>query len=95
VFSSNDVMAMGALAAAREHGRSVPASLSVMGCDDSPLAASPLLRLSSVDVRSEDVGREAAELLVALIDGAGSSAEAAPSPLAPLLVPRATTAPRP
>lgn len=93
VFASNDVMAMGALAAAHENGLRVPEDVSVIGCDDSPLASSPLLQLSSVDARSADVGRRAAEVLVLRIDGVRSD-DPERVVLQPTLVERRTTRPR-
>ncbi|WP_424346553.1 LacI family DNA-binding transcriptional regulator [Kocuria sp. CH-021] len=64
VFAANDTMAMGALAAARESGLRVPEDLSVIGYDDSPVAATHLLRLTTVDGRNAEVGAAAAERLV-------------------------------
>jgi DNA-binding LacI/PurR family transcriptional regulator len=92
LFAANDVMAMGAIAAAHEAGRTVPGDLSVLGFDDSPLASSPLLRLTTVDPRSTDVGRVAATRLVELIDGTGERGAAVTTLLEPSLVVRATTA---
>nr|WP_298586596.1 LacI family DNA-binding transcriptional regulator [uncultured Kocuria sp.] len=64
VFAANDTMAMGALAAARERGLRVPEDLSVIGYDDSPIAATHLLQLTTVDGRNAEVGAAAAERLV-------------------------------
>jgi DNA-binding LacI/PurR family transcriptional regulator len=94
VFAANDIMAMGVMAAAVGRGRGVPADLSVIGCDDSPLAASPLLRLSSVDTRSFDVGRAAAERVLTRIES-GQGAERPSTLLEPRLSPRSTTRPVP
>ncbi|WFR66927.1 LacI family DNA-binding transcriptional regulator [Curtobacterium flaccumfaciens] len=41
VFAANDLMAMGAIAAVREAGLRVPEDVSVVGNDETPLAASP------------------------------------------------------
>ncbi|MFS2076825.1 substrate-binding domain-containing protein, partial [Curtobacterium sp. CT11-133] len=57
VFAANDVMAMGAIAAVHEAGLRVPQDVSVMGNDETPLAASPLLRLTTVDPHNDEVGR--------------------------------------
>ena len=80
ILAANDVMAMGALAAARKLGLRVPEDLSVMGQDATPLAASPLLRLSTVDPHHDDVGRAAAEARVRMIRGeAGAASTSGPS----------------
>ncbi|GAB3559456.1 LacI family DNA-binding transcriptional regulator [Spelaeicoccus albus] len=64
LFASNDTAALGVLAAARDAGLRVPADLSVIGYDNSSLAASHLLQLTTVDARSIDVGRAAGLSLV-------------------------------
>lgn len=91
LFAANDTMAMGALAAARERGRRVPEDLSVIGYDDSPMAGTHLLRLTTVDGRNAEVGAAAAERLVERT----ASAEAGPvrtALLTPRLVPRSSCA---
>jgi DNA-binding LacI/PurR family transcriptional regulator len=97
VFAANDTMAMGALGAARELGIRVPGDVSVIGYDDSPIAASPLLQLTTIDARSADVGRAAAEVLVRRLgelDGdVQADATATRTLLEPALVVRASTAP--
>ncbi len=93
LFAANDTMAMGALAAARERGLHVPADLSVIGYDDSPVAATHLLELTTVDSRNAAIGTAAAQRLLARIGGeppAGRSLL-----LEPRLVLRRTTAPPP
>ena len=64
VFAANDTMAMGALAAARDRGLVVPEDLSVIGYDDSPIASTHLLQLTTVDGRNSDVGAAVAAQLV-------------------------------
>lgn len=91
ILAANDVMAMGALAAARELGLRVPEDLSVMGHDASPLAASPLLRLTTVDPRNDDVGRAAAELLLRMIRGEAEGRPAETTLLRPGLITRRST----
>ncbi len=68
IFAANDVMAVGAMAAIRERGLSVPRDVSVIGYDNSPLAQSRFLALSSVDDRSSTVGATAARALLARIE---------------------------
>ena len=92
LFAANDVMAMGAIAAVQHAGLRVPQDVSVIGNDESPLASSPLLQLTTVDPHNDEVGRLAAERLVALI---GVVPRPAPDRtlVAPSLVVRSTTAP--
>jgi LacI family transcriptional regulator len=63
----NDLLAIGALRAARDLGLNVPADLSLVGYDDIPLAnyLAPRLTTSSKDM--VNVGREAAKMLLARI----------------------------
>ena len=92
VFAANDVMAMGAIAAVLEAGLRVPEDVSVVGNDETPLAASPLLRLTTVDPHNDEVGRLAAARLVELI-GAAERPEPTRALVPPSLVVRSTTAP--
>ncbi|WP_077490739.1 LacI family DNA-binding transcriptional regulator [Sinomonas mesophila] len=68
IVAGNDVMAVGALAALRERGLAAPADVSVVGHDDSPLAAYRFLGLTSVDGHSREVGAAAARALLARLD---------------------------
>lgn len=90
VFVSNDLMAIGVLAAAREHGCSVPRDLSVVGFDDIHLARYLMPPLTTVRVEKTTLMATATGLLLRMIDG-----EAVPSlqSLAPSLVLRGSTAP--
>lgn len=93
LFTVNDTMAFGAAAAARERGRSIPDDLSLIGYDDTPLASSRLLHLTTIDDRSREVGTNAAEALLARIDQPDRPMQT--TFIEPRLVPRATTAPPP
>ncbi len=64
VFAANDTMALRALAVLRERGLRVPEDASVLGYDNSPLASTHYLDLTSVDDRAVDVGAEAARALL-------------------------------
>lgn len=89
VFAANDVMLLGALAALRERRLVVPDDVSVVGYDNSPLAASHYLALTTVDDRSVDVGVHAAQAILAR----RNEPDRAPSQvlLSPTLVRRAST----
>lgn len=64
IFASNDITAIGALGAARVRGLRVPEDLSVVGYDNTPLAQSRLIELTTIDDNSIGVGRNAAYLLL-------------------------------
>jgi LacI family transcriptional regulator, repressor for deo operon, udp, cdd, tsx, nupC, and nupG len=88
IVYTTDVLAIVGIGRARELGRSVPATLSVTGFDDSPLAAPSGLSTVWIDYRG--LGEAAAAHLTALIAGE------APPPFEPRraeLRPRTSTAP--
>jgi DNA-binding LacI/PurR family transcriptional regulator len=86
----NDVIALGALSAARRLGLSVPADLSVIGFDDIGMASWPVIGLTTVRTDLAAMADAAATMLLAAIAG-----EAAPvvRRITPTLVLRGTHAP--
>jgi DNA-binding LacI/PurR family transcriptional regulator len=71
IFVANDLMALGALQELAEAGRAVPADVSVVGFDDSPLAPSAQPALTTVRQPIVAMGEAlAARLLRAIEDGA-------------------------
>ena len=90
ILAGNDSMAMGSLAAARENGLRVPEDLSIVGYDNSPLADTQLLRLTTVDSRNYAVGLHVAEQVLSRL----ADPERAPQvvSLEPALVERGTCA---
>lgn len=92
VFAANDVMALGALSELAERGLRVPEDVSVIGYDDTPLAATRYVGLTSIDDRSVEIGRGAGERLLARI--ADPTLAAAEVLVEPRLVARRTTAAR-
>ncbi len=64
IFAANDTMALGAFGAIKARGLAVPADISVIGYDNSPLAKSRYLELTSVDNRSDLVGEDVAKALL-------------------------------
>ncbi|HZQ48750.1 MAG TPA: LacI family DNA-binding transcriptional regulator [Candidatus Dormibacteraeota bacterium] len=89
VFAQNDTMAVGALAALRELGRSVPAECAVVGCDDIEVAAYTAPPLTTVRVPFNRVGEEAMRMLLDTIEEAAPGPPPAPLPVE--LVVRAST----
>lgn len=68
VFAASDLMAVGALSALVAAGRRVPADVAIVGYDDSPVAMSTSPQLTSVHQPIEEMGLEAARLLLDAID---------------------------
>ncbi|QAY64275.1 LacI family transcriptional regulator [Xylanimonas allomyrinae] len=91
----NDVVAVGLVRAVRERGLRVPEDLSVVGFDDTFLAALVTPALTSVGADLREVGRRAIGLLVGRI-GARAGSGAATRVLLPatLAVRESTTTPR-
>lgn len=69
IFTLNDDMALGVMQAARERGLELPRDLSVVGYDDLPMAARVWPNLTSVRLPIRDMGRMAAEKLLAPLRG--------------------------
>ncbi len=84
IFCGSDQVARGVLDTLREHGRTVPDDVAVMGFDNWQIltnGARP--QLTSVDMNLEEMGRAAAQALFAMLDGSGRSGiEAMPCRLA-------------
>lgn len=91
VFAANDVMAIGAMRALKEHGMSVPADVEVIGFDDIELARMIEPALSTVAQPALEMGTLSAELLLRLVRG--ESPRVKRRVLAPTLRLRATTRP--
>lgn len=90
IFAANDTMALGALAALKARGLRVPDDISVIGYDNSSLAKSRYLALTSMDNRSDLVGTDAARRLLARIEDPVMEPER--TLIDPVLVVRSTTA---
>ena len=65
IVCGNDVIALGALSAARSRGIAVPHQLSVVGFDDISPAAWPLADLTTVHVDLDEMARWGVDLLLA------------------------------
>lgn len=70
VYAANDVMAIGALLAAREAGLRVPEDVAIAGFDDIPAAQYVTPALTTIAQRPEHLGRRAAEMLLERLSGA-------------------------
>jgi LacI family transcriptional regulator len=93
LFAYNDISALGAIRAFQEAGLRVPQDISVVGFDDIQGAAYSVPSLTTVRQPLADMGRLAAETLLARIEGAKDSP--AEIPIEPKLVVRQSTAQAP
>ncbi|WP_091467182.1 LacI family DNA-binding transcriptional regulator [Paenarthrobacter nitroguajacolicus] len=90
IFAANDTMALGAFGAIKARGLSVPTDITVIGYDNSALAKSRYLELTSVDNRSDVVGVDVAKALLNRIQGIAPASQR--KLIDPILVVRGTTA---
>jgi DNA-binding LacI/PurR family transcriptional regulator len=91
IFASNDLCAIGAMNALEEAGLRIPQDISLIGYDNTSLAALRHISLSSIHQPGGDMGRSAVDRLAERI----ASERTAPrhDVVAPSLVVRSTTAP--
>jgi len=91
VFAANDEMALGAMRAMLEAGRSVPRDVSIVGFDDVPFARYLTPPLTTVRQDLDETGRRAVRRLLDDIEGVDEGVVRAA--LAPELIVRESTGP--
>ena len=69
IFAGNDEMAIGVYTSARKAGLEIPDELSIVGFDDTPMAARIWPQLTTVKLPIRDMGREAANRLLDQLNG--------------------------
>lgn len=69
ILAQNDDMAVAAIAAARDHGLSVPEDLSVAGFDNSEVSRTAWPQLTTVHQPVRQMAWDAADRLIAMLDG--------------------------
>ncbi len=69
VVCTNDVFAVGAMVACRERGVRIPEDVSITGVDNTDLGATQTPALTSISTPIVEIGRAAAEQLIARLEG--------------------------
>lgn len=92
LFCCNDLQARGAITAITKAGLSIPRDVSIVSHDDTILATSGRVQLTAVDLRMNEVGRAASEMLLAALAGEDSAERSVY--IAPTLEVRESTAER-
>lgn len=93
IFAHNDSIAIGALGVLREHRIACPDEISIVGYNDVPLTEHVTPPLTTIRLPGYELGRLAAELVISPSDG-GAIMDGRVQ-LAPKLIVRASTGPRP
>lgn len=75
VLATNDVLAVGAMLACRELGLRIPEDISITGIDNTDLGATQTPGLTSVKTPIVEIGRAAADQLIARLEGADPPAQ--------------------
>jgi DNA-binding LacI/PurR family transcriptional regulator len=88
VFCYNDTAAIGLLAACHRHGIAIPDTLSIIGFDDIDMAAYTLPALTTILQPRFELGQQAMQMVLALLDGQEPENQIIPG----VLVVRETTA---
>ncbi|MGJ3239109.1 MAG: LacI family DNA-binding transcriptional regulator [Anaerolineae bacterium] len=91
IIALNDRMAIGAMSAVQQMGISIPEQLSVVGYDDIPIASTTRPALTTINQTPVELGRAAAELLLARLNQASKPSNVV---LRPQLVMRESLATR-
>lgn len=81
IFASNDDMAMATLAVAHQMGIDVPADLSIVGCDDTPIATSGRPQLTTIRQPIREMAARSVNLLAGQVQARRSGVDVAPQAL--------------
>lgn len=94
IVCGNDILAFGAMIECQHQGIGVPSDVSIVGFDDLDFAAQLIPPLTTVRVSADEIGRRAAEYLLAAVSNEFSSPLPVPEIEVSLIV-RGSTAPPP
>jgi LacI family transcriptional regulator len=94
LFAFNDLAAIGAMVALRQHDLRVPRDVSVIGFDDIPSAATNSPGLSTIRQPMQQMGRLAAQVLLEAIRGENQNHKSFLSVLPTLVIRKSTAHPR-
>jgi len=94
ILGFNDLFALGIMHAVRDHGSRVPDDISVIGCDDVPMAAYAYPPLTTVSQPKDRIGRLAVSTLLQMIQNAPDQLGTYSLMESPLII-RESTAPCP
>ena len=72
IIAINDSVALGAMGALMSLGYDIPGDIALAGFDGTDFAASPVMRLTTVDQHVDEMGRRAVKLLLKQLNGSGS-----------------------
>lgn len=92
ICAANDLLAIGCLRALRAAGRRVPEDVSLVGFNDMPLVDLIDPPLTTVRIPQYEMGRQAGELLLKLLENPRARRRRKPVSLAPTLIVRHSTA---
>lgn len=95
VVAANDMIALGALRALKEHGIAVPGQMSLVGHNDMPFLDQVNPPLTTVRIQNYEMGYRAARLLMDSLTDSPASKDGTSIVLEPQLVVRSSTAPPP
>lgn len=79
VLCGNDVLAVGALRAAQQRGLRVPQDIAITGFDDMEIGQIVTPALATVSVPHRKMGQQAAETLIAMLEGAAPTSVKLPT----------------
>ena len=71
IIAINDSVALGAMGALMSLGYDIPGDIALAGFDGTDFAASPVMRLTTVDQHVDEMGRRAVKLLLKQLNGSG------------------------
>ena len=69
IFASNDIMAIGAMVAIKEHGLRIPEDIALVGYDDIPEASYTTPSLTTIKLPKIELGKTAVKILVNHLNG--------------------------